>query len=382
MSKNVTHYDLLISCPGDIQSEIKVIEQAVEEFNERYSDTIGIFIRTKHWRKSSYAQSGGKPQVLLNKQFVNSCDAAVSLLWTRFGTPTDEYGSGTEEEIEIMLAAGKQVFMYFSDKPISPSKHDPQEYGKILAFREKYKDRGIYFTYSSDEELSRLFFAHLSQHFLSAEKVAELKEERAPKLFLRGIDENGKLCGNAPIQPFKLQFEHSIERYRVKIAQMYKEIAGLHIEQPAVESNGTTQNLKGFSLSSVYPPAEIKDDRKQLLIKVAEQFEFELPDDFFDLGNLRKNTLSGVLYGGYSLEGTASEKRKYSLLQELYKTIVECSKWAPIEKAFSGIKCVKLALENGGTAIDEDIEVSIELDKQMLLHFDEFPQLNNSVKNY
>lgn len=383
MPKSFTHYNLLVSCPGDIQSEIKLIDQAVEDFNDRYSDTIGILIRTKHWRKSSYAQSGGKPQALLNDQFVNDCDAAVSLLWTRFGTPTDEYGSGTEEEIEIMLAAGKQVFMYFSDKPIPPSKHDPKEYARVQAFREKYKDRGIYFTYSSDEEFSKFFFAHLSQHFLSAKKVAELKEERAPQLFLRGIDENGKLCENAPIQPFKLHSEHSIEGYRAQIAQMYQDIAGLHIGQRIIENdNRSSLAFTGITLSSFYPPIKIEDDRKEFLTKIAKQFEFELPEDFFDFGNLSKNILAGMPFGGYSLEGTAEEKQKYNLIEKLYDTIAECSKWAPIEKAFFGIKCVMLAVENSGTAIDEDIEVTIVLENQMLLPFDEFPPLKNNTMDY
>jgi hypothetical protein len=381
MPKSVTQYNLLVSCPGDIKSEIKLIDQAVEDFNERYSDTIGIIVRTKHWRKSSYAKSGGKPQALLNEQFVNECDAAVSLLWTRFGTPTDEYGSGTEEEIEIMLAAGKQVFMYFSDKPIPPSQHDPQEYGRVQAFREKYRDRGIYFTYSSEEEFSKLFFAHLSQHFLSAKKVADLKEERAPQLLLRGIDKNGTLCETAPIQPFRLNSKHSVERYRIQIAQMYQDIAGFHMGQREIENNSSPST--GIYLSSFYPPMKIEDDRKKLLSKIAEQFELQLPEDFFDLGNLLKNTLSGMTtYGGYSLEGTADEKRKYRLIEKLYKTIVECSKWTPIEMAFSGIKCVKLAVENSGTAIDEDIEVTITLDTETLMHFDEFPPLKNNVKDY
>lgn len=121
MPKNVVQYDLLISCPGDITTEISIIEDAISQFNTQFSDTLGISVRTKHWHKNSYAQSGGKPQSLLNEQFVNDCDAAVAILWTRFGTPTDEYGSGTEEEVEIMLSSGKQVFMYFSDKPLSPS---------------------------------------------------------------------------------------------------------------------------------------------------------------------------------------------------------------------------------------------------------------------
>lgn len=46
-------------------------------------------IQVRQWHKSSYAQSGGKPQALLNEQFVNKCDAAVAMFWTRFGSPTD-----------------------------------------------------------------------------------------------------------------------------------------------------------------------------------------------------------------------------------------------------------------------------------------------------
>ena len=103
MPQNVTQYDLLISCPGDIKEEIEVINRTVQKFNDQFSDTLGISIRTRHWSKNSYPQSGGKPQALLNEQFVKKCDAAVALFWTRFGTPTDEYGSGTEEEIEIII---------------------------------------------------------------------------------------------------------------------------------------------------------------------------------------------------------------------------------------------------------------------------------------
>ena len=113
MPQNVTLYNLLISCPGDVKEEITLIESSVDEFNEYYADTLGITIKTRHWSKSSYSQSGGKPQSLLNEQIVDKCDAAVAIFWAKFGSPTDEYGSSTEEEIERMLQSGKQVFMYF-----------------------------------------------------------------------------------------------------------------------------------------------------------------------------------------------------------------------------------------------------------------------------
>ena len=109
MAQNVTLYNLLISCPGDIKKEVTLIEAAVDEFNELYAETLGITIKTRHWSKSSYAQSGGKPQALLNEQFVNKRDAAVAIFWTRFGSPTDEYGSGTEEEIEIEISDASEI---------------------------------------------------------------------------------------------------------------------------------------------------------------------------------------------------------------------------------------------------------------------------------
>ncbi len=61
MAKNVTQYDLLISCPGDVKEEIECIKNAVEQFNATFSDLLGISIRVKHWSKNSYPQSGGKP---------------------------------------------------------------------------------------------------------------------------------------------------------------------------------------------------------------------------------------------------------------------------------------------------------------------------------
>ena len=70
MAKTVIRYDLLVSCPGDVVSELPLIDKAVEEFNRLYSDALGIIVQTKHWSKNSYPQSGDKPQTLLNEQFV------------------------------------------------------------------------------------------------------------------------------------------------------------------------------------------------------------------------------------------------------------------------------------------------------------------------
>ena len=88
----------------------------------------------------------------------------MAVFWTRFGTPTDEYGSGTEEEIEELINSGKQVFLYFSDCPLNPSSIKQAQYEKVLAFREKYK--GYYGTYATHDEFKKKFLNHLSLYFV------------------------------------------------------------------------------------------------------------------------------------------------------------------------------------------------------------------------
>ena len=377
MPKNVVQYDLLISCPGDITGEISIIEDAVSLFNTQFSDALGISIRTKHWRKNSYAQSGGKPQALLNEQFVNDCDAAVAILWTRFGTPTDEYGSGTEEEVEIMLSSGKQVFMYFSDKPLSPSQMNEESYKKVQVFRDKCRDRGIYFTYSSDEEFKTLFFAHLSQHFLSEKKVAEVKGERHSILKVVGIDQNHHINDNASIISFVPNTEMTMSRYLEKIRALFDDISAQKLEKRVELPDGISKITLAFN-----KPVEISESKQKYICSVADQLGINITEDFFVLGNLSQNTTTPSIMGGMSISGTKAEEEKYDTIQELLETISNTLKWAPVEKSFTDKKCLTLALQNCGTDVDEDIEISLTIPKSSLLPINEFPKFDNDEMGY
>lgn len=374
MAQTVTLYNLLISCPGDVKDEVAIIESAVEEFNELYAEPLGITIKTRHWGKSSYAQSGGKPQALLNEQFVNKCDAAVAIMWTKFGSPTDDYGSGTEEEIEIMLQSGKQVFMYFSDKPLPPSKMNEDGYKQIQAFRDKYKDRGIYFTYSSDEEFKKLFFAHLSMYFLSHKKEKESADARVSELKLMGIDAVGKLDDDASIYEFVLNSETTMEQYIDTIRSMYQEIAGIPV--------GRRSSLGNSMFAGFNTPVEIEESERKLLSAIAEQLKIDLPDNFFDLGNLFKDSFSSDIISGPHLKGSSDEKSKYWKIKELHKVIVKALSWGPIERAYDNKMCIRLAVQNCGKAVDEDVEISLTIPKDALLTTEEFPDLEDDSVEY
>lgn len=371
MAQNVMLYHLFISCPSDIKNEITLIDNAVEEFNEYYAGPLGISIKTCHWRKSAYPQSGGKPQKLLNEQLVDNCDAAVAIFWTRFGSPTEEYASGTEEEIERMLQSGKQVFMYFSDKAIPPSQMDEDGYKQVLAFREKYKDRGIYFTYSSDDEFKKLFFAHLSKHFLTLKRIEEVYSDRLSNLKLLGIDKARKLSDEASVYPFVLNTNLSKSRFIDTIRSLYNEIAQMDV--------GKRTAANGTLFPRLHPPVVLEERQTSLISYFAEVLKIDLPEGFFDLGNLCKDPLT---IGGIKVEGTPEEEQKYWKIQKLYNTIIEASLWAPIEAAYSGKTCIKLALQNCGKAIDEDVEITIVLPQKALLTLNEFPSFKDEEKRY
>ena len=381
MPQNVIQYDLLISCPGDIKEEIEVINRTVQKFNDQFSDTLGISIRTRHWSKNSYPQSGGNPQALLNDQFVKKCDAAVALFWTRFGTSTDLYGSGTEEEIEIMLEAGKQVFLYFAEKQIFPSQMDSDGYKKVQVLKEKYKKRGIYSTYSTVDEFERLFYAHLTQYFIK-KASDDAQPKRAPQLVLRGIDADGRLCENATVLDFRLNSSKNSDNLLREIKKLYQKIDSMHMGQRVLEEHGEDEKSLALSLASwhdsLYPPATIDEDIKMMITSVAEGLGISLANDFFNLGNLCKNTMAlSILGGGHSYSGSAKEELKYESIMKLHDLILEFDNWLKIEEAYADLSCMRLAIENAGTAVDEDVEVELHFDANALLPLDRFPTIHD-----
>ena len=164
--KGVTIYSVLVSCPGDVLDYMEAIEESVGNFNRTFGPINNIEVAIKHWSTDSYPQSGDRPQELLNKQLVRDCDAAIAIFWTRFGSPTGKYDSGTEEEIEEMLAMGKQVFMYFLEATVTPSDLKKHQYQKVLDFKENYKDKGIYATVKDKHKFQRELTNHLGLYLL------------------------------------------------------------------------------------------------------------------------------------------------------------------------------------------------------------------------
>lgn len=99
MPRQTITYDVLFSCPGDVVDQIDLVRDAVNSFNETVGLDNNVVLMLRHWSTSSYAESGKGGQESINDQFVKYCDVVIAIFGDRFGTPTDKYQSGTEEEI-------------------------------------------------------------------------------------------------------------------------------------------------------------------------------------------------------------------------------------------------------------------------------------------
>lgn len=392
--KGITIYDLLISCPGDISEYLGVLKESVESFNRVFGTLNNIEVVTKHWSTDSYPESGDKPQELLNKQFVRDCDAAVAIFWTRFGTPTDKYGSGTEEEIEEMLSVGKQVFMYFLDAPINPSEVDMEQYRKVLNFRDKYTDRGIYAVVKDKHDFQRQFTNHLSLYFLpliTGEAHAS-NEILKPILKIRDINtssdeyctiKRNNLLRSRFITEKKEKIIESIEVLKKSILPK-KEIEESNIIKDDKENGLNTYRIPQIaklggeinSFRGISDYVKVDDNLKKTINDFANTNHIKLEDEFWNLGNLKSYNLKLQLpFGnnGPSYEGTDEEKNRYSLLEDLYWNIKAYNEYNEYFGFIDSIKVTELMISNLGKTYDEDIDIKLIVPKDCLIKLDDLP---------
>lgn len=159
MPYQATVFRVMIASPSDVENERRLIPEVLQEWNSVNSFEKRIVLIPMRWETDSAPIMGNRPQEIINKQVLKDCDLLVGIFWTRIGTPTGESVSGTVEEIEKHIDAGKPVMLYFSSAKVPPDSIEPKQYEELKAFKEKCKAEGRIETYKSLDEF-RKKFAH------------------------------------------------------------------------------------------------------------------------------------------------------------------------------------------------------------------------------
>jgi hypothetical protein len=114
---------VMVASPGDVTEERDVIRDVIDKWNVANAKTFGVMLEATGWETHSFPELGARPQELINDRILKDCDLLIGVFWTRLDTPTSKAPSGTVEEIEKHVAAGKPTMIYFSSKPIAPEKN-------------------------------------------------------------------------------------------------------------------------------------------------------------------------------------------------------------------------------------------------------------------
>jgi Domain of unknown function (DUF4062) len=181
--------------PKDIKSFVVFVASAndVKEERDRLGDVINQlnlcllrshFIQYEFIRWETHVRPGfhtKSAQEVVNKQIPPDYDVFIGIMWHRFGTPTAEYESGTEEEFSLAKKRWDKdprqirLMMYFKDKgPKNLSDVRPEQFAKVLAFKESLsKQGGLYKEFESIESFERM--VRLDLHSLADELVADAR---------------------------------------------------------------------------------------------------------------------------------------------------------------------------------------------------------------
>ncbi len=165
-NRNLRKVKVFISSPGDVADARQRAREAVENVNRLFAIQNGIFFHVRGWEDISTGKAE-RTQDLINPDLEDT-DIYIGIFNKRFGTPTGNWESGTEEEYELMYRRWKEedpkpiIKMYFrrlSEEEVT----DPGlELTKILEFKAKIKPTDLYYEFDSVEELGQRIFYEFS----------------------------------------------------------------------------------------------------------------------------------------------------------------------------------------------------------------------------
>ena len=101
MPRRAIVYRILIASTCDMVEERKVIPEVLHTWNAANSYYKGVYLEPVLFETHAIPEMGDRPQAIINKQLVESCDILIGTFWTRLGTPTGKAESGPVEESNV-----------------------------------------------------------------------------------------------------------------------------------------------------------------------------------------------------------------------------------------------------------------------------------------
>ena len=152
---------VMIVSPSDVAKERELITDVIQEWMDAKSDDKRIVTMPLKWETHSAPELNKRPQEIINTEVVDLCDFAIGVFWSRIGTPTGLYQSGSIEEIDRIGKANKLVLCYFSKigKPVEEI--DIEQLNKLNEFKKNTYKNGLVYSYRDIVDFKENLRKHL-----------------------------------------------------------------------------------------------------------------------------------------------------------------------------------------------------------------------------
>jgi len=256
---------ILIASPGDVANERQAIRDVIKNINY-WAIFANIEFETLDWENNSFPSIGEYPQEVINKQFRGKYDILIGVFWSKIGTRTPNYDSGSIEEIEIAIEKYRkqkdvEIMLYFKLEHIPEHEIELNQIESLNNFKSSLSNRGIYYW---DFQNTGDFKNYLSQH------LALLVQHRywnnsKDKIDIKSISDEE--IYDSPSDSFRNALEH-----RKLIHEIISLLALFHKKEARLqgEENRMLNELLSFPKSkSVFD--EVKDVMDESALRIREQ---------------------------------------------------------------------------------------------------------------
>ncbi len=184
-------YSIFVSSPSDVQEERTIISNVINEINSFYEHDPNIPRLKLIDLKTNVRPTinDNEPQRNIDEQIEDNYNVFIGILWRKYGTPTENYESGTEQEFYNAFNKYKankdsmDILFYFRvDLPKTSNELNVEDLYKIEKFKKEIGKKGFYKEYKSIQEFEELIKNDLRNFILEKRESSNNNDDIDDKI--------------------------------------------------------------------------------------------------------------------------------------------------------------------------------------------------------
>ena len=281
---------IFVSSPGDVSEDRTKVLSAISAWNQRNGASRNVFFNPLTWEGVVAPDRGQSGQHVINEQIGTSYDIYLGLMWGRFGSPTQDAQSGTEDEFDQAISRHKSgeklaVAFLFNGQPIPQQILDGNQFQKVQDFKKKVASEGcLYREYVDDLTLSESINLILDR---AANHSKKRIETQGPTPVIDDVGDRSKTGESAgvPEELGLLDIQEALDE-QTKLFASAMDDWGARLIGITASAEAATDEMQSISRFGDIEPSAMK----RIVNKVAKKTEAVV-----DWGEIKQNEIDDII---------------------------------------------------------------------------------------